>query len=432
MASLQPVPKMLPQTRIDKTRTIGIIGGAGKMGRYFVRICKQNGYDNLRISDPNTSAVQKMVQEFHIEQGSNIDIARESDITIVSVPIAHTLDAIKEVGPDVKQGSLFAHFTSVQAPAMAEMAQFAQCDHMGIHIMAAPSDNLKLVNTNVVLVPGSNNPVWTDYIRNFFSETDARVCIADAQTHDLCTALIQAQVHINKFLFGYVLRRARKDYGLELKQIELLRTPLFLFDQLSLGRMLVSGNPDMYADIQMQNPTFLQTLEWLRQGLDSYTDIVGKRDKNAFRSMFEKLASYFGSYHTAWAKVDSDHVIQGMKASFESHVDDHKKSMKAFYETQLTRAANESGALRSLSDPGANEKTMRNEVVKFGSLFASIGYFFNIGDYREIGQLAKELLTLAKRSENYFAHSKELKSAIESFIKMCAELEKMRSETIGI
>ncbi len=431
-ANIQLVPKVSTVgVSMDRTKHIGIIGGGGKMGRYFVRVCKGLGHENLSISDDNPAAALALSKQFNVQQRSNIEIARECDIVIVSVPPSKTVGAINEVGHEVREGALFAHFTTVQTPAMEAMAKFSQCDHIGIHIMAAPSDNLRLSNINVILVQNGLHLPWQDYVRQFFSQTEANVCITDSQTHDILSDLVQAKIHLGNFLFGYVLRQARKEYGLELRQIEMFRTPLFLFQELSLGRMLVSNNPDLYADTQMENPCVLKSIEWMQKGLTSYSDIIAKKDKPAFRSMFEKLSAYFGRFHTLWTKVDSDQIISTMKVSYKSHVDEHKRSIKDFYDTELTKVATDSGVLKAFGSDRTVLGTMRPELHKMGQTFLAVGYQINMGNFAEANIFAKELLTLLKRGRSAITGNEVVGKALSKLIGMCEELEKMEAEMLS-
>jgi len=113
----------------DKTKRIGVIGGAGKMGSYFLRICANLGYHNLVFPDIDDSLSEKITNELNIQRINIETLVRESDVVIVSVGIEKTVDLINQVGPMVKTGALFSHFTSVQGPTMEAMKLFGQCAH---------------------------------------------------------------------------------------------------------------------------------------------------------------------------------------------------------------------------------------------------------------------------------------------------------------
>jgi prephenate dehydrogenase len=414
---------------IDKTKRIGIIGGGGKMGEFFVRICKERGWHNLCFADTNQEAAKRMNEKHGLEPIPAAALARECDITIVSVPIKNTEKVIDQVGPHIKADALFAHFTSIQGPALRAMQQFPQCEHLGIHIMAAPSNNVTLKNTNVILVPEAEGGSWFHYIQGFFGETEARVSVMDANKHDLTTALLQAQVHLNNFLFGYVLRKARRDWQIELKDLDALQTPLFLLSKLALGRMFASGNPGLYADIQMHNPEVLKVLGLFQKGVSSFLDIIKTKDEASFRTMFERTSRYFGDYHSIWSKLDSDELLKNIKINNERHVEAAREQIRGYYAGEYTAAARDSGCLDAVL-VADRSSLVPPPVKKLGEHFMAISILLNIGDFITAAEQAK-MVGKGLNKLKHQPHLKKpeaLKNKTDQFIKMCQQLAEMERE----
>jgi len=421
VAKVQLVPKLTrAELNIDKTKHIGVIGGAGKMGTYFLKICKNLGYSNLHIADPNAQAAKKLAGEHGLIQEQNADLAKHCDITIVSVPIAKTIGVVNEVGPAVKPGSLFAHFTSIQSPALNEMKKYAQCEIMGIHIMAAPSNDLTLENVNIALVSEQEGP-WFNFMRQFLSETGANMIKVGAADHDLLTAIVQANVHLNMFLFGYVLRKVRKQFGIELKDIEMLQTPLFQFIKFNMGRICFSKNPDLYADIQMENPQVENILTLLKDGVTKFQDIIQKKDRGGFNGMFDRMLNYFGPYRSAWTKKESDEFVKKFEPSYKQHVTKFQDEIKSYYEKEFTQIAEKSGCLN---------KPCRKEIKKVGEAFGYIGYYLKENDFEKAAEMAKIMIRQIKRAEGSLAGDEQLQKATSGLITMFEDLNAMQKEVI--
>jgi len=110
-----------------KNPVIGIIGGNGRMGQLFAEFFVERGIKVL-IADLKTKL-------------SNKDLAKNSDITIISVPIDKTVKVIKEVLPSLKKGSAITDFTSVKECPINEMLKAKNgVEVFGMHPMFGNSN----------------------------------------------------------------------------------------------------------------------------------------------------------------------------------------------------------------------------------------------------------------------------------------------------
>ena len=86
---------------------IGIIGGTGGIGRWFADCFRKEGY---------------RVHVTGRREGMSLpELAVRCRIVIVSVPIAATLDVIRQVGPLLPEDSLLMDFTSLKEEPLREM-----------------------------------------------------------------------------------------------------------------------------------------------------------------------------------------------------------------------------------------------------------------------------------------------------------------------
>ena len=119
-------------------KTIGIIGGTGKMGAWFEKFFSKEGY-HVQVAGRATSLSIK-------------DCARSSDIVIVSVPIGQTVPVIREVGPLVKEHGLLMDFTSIKNGPVEAMLKYSTSAVIGLHPMfGAGVKTLK--NQTIVICP---------------------------------------------------------------------------------------------------------------------------------------------------------------------------------------------------------------------------------------------------------------------------------------
>ena len=92
---------------------VGIIGGTDGLGKTLIYFLKKD-FD-IAISGRNSVKGNKVADEFNVKYfESNIDLARDSDILIIAVPINYTNDVIRETANYMKKGSVMIDITSVK------------------------------------------------------------------------------------------------------------------------------------------------------------------------------------------------------------------------------------------------------------------------------------------------------------------------------
>ena len=81
---------------------IGIIGGTKGLGKTLASYFKRENF-NITITGRDKKAGIKTAQELNVEFTTDNDyVASKSDILIIAVPIANTVDVIKDLADKMK------------------------------------------------------------------------------------------------------------------------------------------------------------------------------------------------------------------------------------------------------------------------------------------------------------------------------------------
>ena len=108
-------------TPLKKETSLGIVGGAGRMGIWAFELLKKLGYPHLHMYDIQSGA-QEQATRIGVQHHQTLDsLVAASNIVIVSVPPAPlrvTIDTIDQIGPMMKEGQLFSDFTSKKKTAV--------------------------------------------------------------------------------------------------------------------------------------------------------------------------------------------------------------------------------------------------------------------------------------------------------------------------
>ncbi|MCZ6876108.1 MAG: prephenate dehydrogenase/arogenate dehydrogenase family protein, partial [bacterium] len=110
-----------------RLRTIGVLGGTGKMGVWFKHFFAAAGY-TLLISGRHTPLTYQQCIE-------------QSDAVIINVPIKHTVEVIQAVGKFFRPGQLIADNTSIKTQPVAAMLKAVppEVEVLGMHTVFGPA-----------------------------------------------------------------------------------------------------------------------------------------------------------------------------------------------------------------------------------------------------------------------------------------------------
>lgn len=251
---------------------IGIIGGTGRIGNFFKLFFEKDGLKVL-IAGRNTSLTyQKLCQQ--------------SDIVFISVPINFTTSTINQILPFLKKDSLLVDLASLKSESMEAMSK-SKTAYLGIHPLFGPLIT-SLEGQVIVFSKGKDNK-WVKFLKDYFENKKSKVILIDAKTHDKQMALIQGLVHLTNITLALTLTNSKTKLSKELS------TPVFRLQQLVMARIF--GQPsELYENILMENPLFIEVLDELNKNLSNLTKIIKDKDRSKFNNLYTKTQQILGSF----------------------------------------------------------------------------------------------------------------------------------------
>lgn len=263
---------------------IGIVGGRGKTGSQFARFFRKKGFKVLIGSRSGLSYE---------------DCAKKSDIVIISVPIDVAVDTINQISGFVKKDALLADFTSLKTLACRAMLK-SKSAVIGIHPMFGPS--IKSLRGQTIVICPLRPGKWLDFVKKILKGANLIIC--RPEYHDKMSAFIQGLMHFHML----ALAKTFADMKLAPKDSLKFSTPPFRIELDMFGRML-SQDPKLYADIQIENPSFLKVLNTFEREIKELKNIVKNKDKKKFIEYFNKASRHF-EIIKAKSMKESDYVIK--------------------------------------------------------------------------------------------------------------------------
>ncbi|MBT8508064.1 prephenate dehydrogenase [Methanomicrobiaceae archaeon CYW5] len=253
-------------------KTVGIIGGTGAMGGLFAPVFSRAGFD-VEISGRTTPL-------------SNRDLAMDSDIVIISVPIRETVKVIEEIAPFLSADQVLCDFTSLKVKPIAAMLG-TPAQVLGLHPMFGPGV-ASLAGQTVIATPARcASPVCTE-ILDVFRNEGARVTITTPEEHDRIMAVIQGLMHFSTLVVAETMRSA----GVSPVEMQRFTSPVYRIETGIVGRIL-GQEADLYGPILQENPEVGRIVSSFVQASERLAEIVTGGDTGKFDAFFAANREFF-------------------------------------------------------------------------------------------------------------------------------------------
>ncbi|AEH44813.1 Prephenate dehydrogenase [Thermodesulfatator indicus DSM 15286] len=255
---------MTPASKIR----LGIIGGAGRMGRWFKRQFEAEGYEVL-VSDRNTLL-------------SNRELAKACQVIFVSVPMSVFKDVVKDIGPFLNEDQGLIDFCSLKKEQNEIMLANTKAEVVAAHPLFGPGEK-SLEGQKIALWP-SRGQTWFNWFKNFLEQKGAKTVVVSPEEHDRTMAVVQIINHLMLLALGKLMDTS----GLDLKLIKDLATPSFE-RQLEIVARFADQDPYLYALIQFDNPEGQAMREKYLSILEDLVQIAARKDFEKFVSLFKDV-----------------------------------------------------------------------------------------------------------------------------------------------
>ena len=246
---------------------IGIIGGTGGIGKWFADFFTGEGY-KVRLSGRT--------------KGISIPkLAASCRIVIVAVPIAATLDVIREAGPLLPEDALLMDLTSLKEEPVRAMLAASRAEVIGCHPLFGP-DVPSMNGQNIVLCPARGG-IWLGFLQEIFVKNGARITVTAPAEHDRMMALIQGLTHLDTILTGLALR----DSGVEPSELEAFSTPVFRTKRAIIEKVF-GPRPGLYAALLAENPNMPALLEIFERNFLIVKEMILRGNTTGLEALLKK------------------------------------------------------------------------------------------------------------------------------------------------
>jgi prephenate dehydrogenase len=269
--------------------------GAGKMGVWFARFCKEKG-DTVVLADRKAEKLAKLKLELEVETTTDfLDAARDADQVLICTSISSFEEIVKKIAPATHKGQVVMDICSVKEYPVNVMHRYLKdATVLGTHPVFGPGSN-GVAHKAYVLTPTSpEEEAFAEKYKQWLEKQEAHVFVMTPQKHDELMSIILGLPHFVGLVACETLL-AQESFAESKKLAGTTYRMLF-----TLAEATAQETPDLYANVQTKLADLGKMEELFIHNAEQWLDLMKKKDSAEMMARMDRLRAKL-------AKVDSDY-----------------------------------------------------------------------------------------------------------------------------
>jgi len=263
-----------------------VIGGAGRMGGWFVNFLASQGFA-VEVADPSPAPSGAT----HVADWRSTDL--KHDYIVLATPLGITDRILKDLALRRPQGVIF-DVGSLKSPLRAGLLALKShgCRVASVHPMFGPDTEL-LSGRHVIFVDLGHEAALSA-VRELFAPTMAEQVVMSLDEHDRLIAYVLGLSHALNIAFFTALAESGEAAP------RLARMSSTTFDaQLDVANRVAQDSPELYYEIQSLNDYGAESLEALSQAVERVRTAVLSQDHKTFVALMQRGRDYLADRRSA-------------------------------------------------------------------------------------------------------------------------------------
>jgi prephenate dehydrogenase len=264
---------------------VAIIGGSGKMGRWFASFLRKDGKEVV-ITGRNQKKLVEIGRQLGVAVAPTAEALKDADAILLSVSIDSFEEVVAQISPHVRPGQIVVDITSVKVLPVDIMHRYLNTDQiLGAHPLFGPGAAI-LSNQNVVLTPTNDGEqILAMRVKEYLEDRGARVSLMTPQEHDEKMSIVMGLSHFVAIVSADVLVNSGK-----LKPDKSISGVTYRV-LLTLLESVLSEDPALYASLQMNLPGTAEVESLFLEKAGAWAELVRSKDRQRFIQQMEALRS---------------------------------------------------------------------------------------------------------------------------------------------
>ena len=268
--------------------------GAGKMGVWFAKFCKEKG-DNVILSDRKKEKLSQLGKELGVQTTADfLKAVKVADRIMMCVSISSFEDVVRKIGSSVRDGQEVMDICSVKEFPVRVMHEYIEHGLvLGTHPVFGPGST-SIKHKAYILTPTTDAEAkFADSFKKWLEKEEAHVFVMTPRKHDQLMSVVLGLPHFLGLVACETLLE-QKDFS-EMKQVA-GTTYRMLF---TLAEATALETPDLYANLQINLPELGKIENLCISKAREWLDLIKQKNTRAIVERMEQLK-------TKLLKIDPD------------------------------------------------------------------------------------------------------------------------------
>ena len=255
---------------------VAVIGGSGRMGRWFSNFLSESGYEVI-ISDKNEPAARNLAKKKGFRFVKNpIRAAQLSEIVILATPTLATNSVLRTLTSHTTRTTLIVEISSVKQPVKKTIRSLTRrgVQIMSLHPMFGPGAE-SLRGKSIIVAEEPRNCIPAKRLLSVLGKKGATIIRSGLDDHDQLVAATLALPHLMNFAFIETIRKI----GLPLEKVCEFGGTTFKL-QLLIAEALYHESPNNEASILTDNKHNMIAFACFAQQLDQVRNTIQRKPQS--------------------------------------------------------------------------------------------------------------------------------------------------------
>jgi prephenate dehydrogenase len=267
--------------------------GAGKMGVWFAKFCKEKG-DQVILASRNAEKLAKLGRQLGVETANFAQAVKGADRVMICVSISSFEEVVRHIAPHVREGQVVMDICSIKDfPVKVMHENIKNGLVLGTHPVFGPGSR-GVHHKAFILTPTKEQEAeYAESFKKWLEQQQAHVFVMSPKKHDELMSVVLGLPHFLGLVACETLLE-QKDFP-ETKQVA-GTTYRMLF---TLAEATALETPDLYANLQMNLPEMGKIEDQFIAKAQEWLGIIRQKNPQAIIERMEQLKAKL-------LKLDSD------------------------------------------------------------------------------------------------------------------------------
>jgi prephenate dehydrogenase len=281
--------------------------GAGKMGVWFAKFCKEKG-DSVILADRKKDKLARLKNELKVETADFAEAVQKADRVMICVSINAFEDVVKKIAASVRKNQPIMDICSIKEEPVKIMHQYLKgALVLGTHPVFGPGSNGVKHKAFILTPTNAEEQKFAEAYQKWLEQEGARVFIMSPKRHDELMSVVLGFPHFLGVVACDILLE-QANYA-ETKQVA-GTTYRMLF---TLAEATALETPDLFATLQQSLPEISSIEKLFMEKAQEWLNLIKQKDQTAITERMEQLKAklmkntkdYARSYEIMYKMLES-------------------------------------------------------------------------------------------------------------------------------